>query len=104
MCSSDLSLSGIGTFEFNEIITGSSSGVTARVRSWSTVTNELDVYNVTGSFIVGENIVGSTSGASHQIRLIDIYQVDDGYTDNENIETEADQIVDFNERNPFGQP
>ena len=101
---SNPSLSGIGTFEFNEIITGSTSGVTARVRSWSAVTNELDVYNVTGSFIVGEDVVGSTSGASHQIRLIDIYQVDDGYTDNESIETEADQIVDFNERNPFGQP
>ena len=101
---SNPSLSGVGTFAFNEIVTGSISGVTARVRSWNATNNELDVYNFTGSFIIGEDIVGSTSGASHQIRFIDTYQVDDGYTDNESIETEADLIVDFTERNPFGQP
>jgi hypothetical protein len=94
----------IGDFIFNEIVTGSTSGVTARVRSWNSGTNELEVYNVTGSFSVGENIVGAISGASHEVRLIDTYPIDDGYTDNEGIETEADLIVDFTERNPFGQP
>jgi hypothetical protein len=94
----------VGDFIFNEIVTGSTSGVTARVRSWNSGTNELEVYNVTGSFNIGESIVGSTSGASHEVRLIDTYPIDDGYADNEGIETEADLIVDFTERNPFGQP
>lgn len=94
----------VGNFIFNEIITGSTSGVTARVRSWDAATNELEVYNATGSFTIGENIVGSTSAASRALRLIDTYPADDGYADNQDIETEADFIVDFTERNPFGQP
>jgi hypothetical protein len=28
----------------------------------------------------------------------------DGFNDNENIEEEADQILDFSEVNPFGMP
>ena len=33
------SLSSLGSYTFNEIITGSTSGTTARVRSWSSITN-----------------------------------------------------------------
>lgn len=94
----------IGDFVFNEVVTGSQSGTTARVRSWNSGSNILDVYNANGTFVVGENIVGSTSGASHELRLVDIQPQDDGYNDNSNIESEADLIVDFTERNPFGQP
>ena len=94
----------IGDFTFNETVTGSSSGTTAKVRNWDSVTNILDVYNINGSFAVGEDIVGSSSGASHKLRLLDTNPLDDGYADNDNIEIEADSIIDFNERNPFGQP
>ncbi len=93
----------IGDFVFNETVTGSSSGTTAKVRNWDSVTNILDVYNVNGSFVVGEDIVGASSGASHKLRLVDTNPLDDGYADNSDIETEADSIVDFTERNPFGQ-
>lgn len=44
------SVIGIGTFIFNEVVTGSQSGVTARVRSWNSVTNILEVSNVNGQF------------------------------------------------------
>jgi hypothetical protein len=97
-------VSGIGTFIFNEQVTGSVSGTTARVRSWTLATNVLEVGNVTGSFVIGENIVGSTSSASYRLRLVDTNVVEDGYNDNTNIESEADDIVDFSEINPFGQP
>ena len=61
-------------------------------------------FNISGEFLISENIVGSDSGASHALRTIDEYPVNDGYTDNKNIETEADLIIDFSEKNPFGTP
>ena len=101
---SNPSLASTGNFIFNEIVTGSASSTTARVRTWNSVTNILEVSSVSGSFSLGENIVGSTSGASHQLRLIDTDPPNDGYTDNQSIESEGDSIVDFSERNPFGVP
>jgi len=96
--------SGSGTFSFNEIVTGSSSGTTGRVRIWNSTTNVLEVGTVTGEFSVGENIVGNTSGASYALRIADAQPADDGFADNINIETEADKIIDFSEQNPFGMP
>jgi hypothetical protein len=95
---------GSGTFVFNEIVTGSSSGTTARVRIWNSTTNVLEVGTVSGQFVAGENIVGSTSGALYALRIVDTEPVDDGFADNINIETEADSIIDFSEQNPFGMP
>jgi len=95
---------GSGTFLFNEIVTGSSSGTTARVRVWNSVNNELEVGSITGDFVFGETITGSTSGASYELRVADTQPVDDGFADNINIETEADSILDFSEQNPFGIP
>ena len=98
------SLNSTGNFIFNELVTGTQSGVTARVKSWSSITNVLQVSKVTGEFITGENIVGSSSSASHYLRSIDVYTVKDGYTANEEIQDEADKIIDFSENNPFGMP
>jgi hypothetical protein len=98
------SLSSIGDFIFNEIVTGSISGTKARVRSWNSVNNILEVSSVTGYFSVGEDIIGSTSGALHQLRKIDTNTINDGYSANNEIEIEADQIIDFSETNPFGMP
>ena len=95
---------GVGTFAFNEIVTGSTSGTTARVRSWNVITNVLEVSTVSGSFTPGESIVGTASSASRKLRSIDAFAVEDGYSDNEIIETEADSIIDFSNTNPFGMP
>ena len=97
-------LDSTGDFAFNEVVTGSISGTTARVKRWDSTTNELEIYKVGGDFTVGENIVGSTSGASHQLRVINTDPPEDGFADNINIETEADSILDFSEQNPFGIP
>ena len=97
-------LDSVGNFTFNEVVTGSVSGTTARVKKWDSTTNELEIYNVAGDFTVGEDIVGSTSGATHQLRLISTDPADDGFADNIAIETEADSILDFSEQNPFGIP
>ncbi len=95
---------GTGDFLFNEVITGSTSGATARVRSWNSSTNSLQIANVTGTFAIGEALVGADSGASHTLRLVNLDPVSDGFTDNTNIELEADGILDFTETNPFGLP
>ena len=97
--------SGSGNYEFNETITGGTSGATARIRTWDAVTNELEIYNITGTFVRGETITGSSSGASHLIRLIDLTNFDDaGFGENDEFELQADAILDFSENNPFGTP
>ena len=98
------SLSSLGSYTFNEIITGSTSGTTARVRSWSSITNVLEVSKVSGEFIAGETLVGTASSASRTLISIEVFAVRDGYSDNETIEEEADSIIDFSDANPFGMP
>jgi len=92
------------TFVFNEIVTGSISGTTARVNDWDGTTNILEVYKVDGTFVVGENITGSESGAVSQLRSLDTDDLVDTYAENDIIESEADDIIDFTEKNPFGIP
>ena len=101
---SDPSSTSSGEFVFNEIITGSATGVTARVRSWNSTTNVLEIAAVSGSFSLGETITGSTSGATRVLRTIDKTVDNDPYADNFDIETAADAILDFSEQNPFGIP
>ncbi len=93
-----------GSFIFNEIVTGSSSGTTARVKEYDSVNNTLEVSLVDGSFTPGETIVGSESGASHTMRIQDKNDQVDPFADNDNIETRADDIIDFSKGNPFGMP
>ena len=93
-----------GNYVFNEIVTGGTSGATARVRSWDSTTNILEIANVNGSFSAGETLTGSTSGASRTLRSVDKTIDNDPYADNFNIETAADSILDFSEQNPFGIP
>ena len=96
--------SSTGNFIFNEIVTGGTSGTTARVRSWNNSTSVLEVSSVTGRFILGESVTGGSSGAVHELRVLNEMDLGDGYADNFNIETEADAILDFTEKNPFGTP
>ena len=93
-----------GTFEYNEVVTGSTSGTTARVNSWNTITNVLELKIVSGSFIPGETVVGSASSASRSILSINTDDIIDPYANNDFIESEADSILDFTETNPFGNP
>jgi hypothetical protein len=98
------SMSSSGSFTFNETVIGSLSGTTAIVRTWNSLTNILEVSNVSGQFTIGENIVGAASSASYQLRTVDTNPNNDGFADNSSIETEADLLIDFSENNPFGIP
>jgi len=95
---------GYGTYLYNETVVGSSSGYTARVKSWNATTNKLEVSNVTGDFIPGETLVGSASSASYEIKKTEIDNLIDPFAQNKEIQIEANTIIDFSESNPFGTP
>ena len=82
----DNSNSGSGTFTFNEIVTGSTSGITARVKTWNSETNTLELSNVTGDFTLGERVVGSDSGP-YVVRVQYEDDIVDTFADNDNIES-----------------
>lgn len=97
-------MSGSGSYIFDEIVTGSVSGTQARVNSWNSITNELKVFIITGEFKSGEIITGSTSNASYKLNIVNTDNTVDPYAQNDEIEEEADLIIDFSDRNPFGNP
>jgi hypothetical protein len=105
---------GVGTYIFNEQVVGSASSMTARVKDWNAQTLKLQLSNLSGPFTPGELIVGQESGASYQIitgnQLLTLDEkfndsiATDGYTQNDDIQIAANEILDFSERNPFGVP
>jgi len=98
---------GIGTYLFNEVVQGSRSYTTARVKDWNLDNYILEISNlgiggtITG-FYPGETIVGQTSGAEFSLRSVVIDDLYDKYAQNDEIELEADALLDFTESNPFG--
>lgn len=114
---SGVSTTGIGTFKFNEVIIGQSSGTTAHVKDIEINYNILDtggedrsnpnkylkLGNVTGTFYVGETVVGTASSAVYIVKSYNDYSSGDEYDLNDIIEFEADSIIDFTESNPFGE-
>lgn len=95
---------GIGTYAYNELVEGSISNATARVRDWNVTTGELKVYEISGSFVNGDIITGNTSGAFYKLRNLIADNIIDKFSENNEIQIEADKIIDFSERNPFGTP
>ena len=93
-----------GSFIFNEIVTGSSSGTTARVKEYDAENNTLEVSIVDGQFTIGETIIGSESGAEHTFISKGEFDTVDPFADNDGIEIRADEIIDFTKTNPFGMP
>ena len=97
-------MAGTGDFIDNETVTGSQSAKTAIVKTWNAVTGVLVISNTTGDFIAGENITGGESGAAYQLKSEQLDNTVSEYPDNLEIETRADSILDFSEKNPFGTP
>ena len=104
---------GVGTFYYNEVIRGQTSLTEARVRSWDVDTKILKVANVgigttISGFIPGETIIGTGSTiageyAAYTLGSHDNRDIYDEYDSNDEIESEADSMIDFTESNPFGQ-
>ena len=100
-------ISGIGTYQFNEIVQGMRSGTQARVKNWDYDTKILKVGNVgigttTTGFFAGEDIKGLSSGALFSVSIFDEDNSTDKYNEGDIFESEADLLIDFSESNPFG--
>ena len=94
---------GVGTFWFNEEVVGQQSDVVGRVKGWDADTGVLQVGIMTGTFYEGERLVGSKSGATYETSTTGTASTTaDKYSQNDDIEFDADQIIDFSESNPFG--
>jgi hypothetical protein len=107
---------GRGNFVLNEVVTGAASSTKAIVKTWDADTLILKVNNVTGTFRLGEIVVGSaTTFANVGLGTTGVYMISkiekmtdtdiddfESYDQNEEIENAASSIVDFSEKNPFG--
>ena len=104
-----------GTFQVGETVTGGTSGKTGEVAKWDSTTRYLYLINMTGVFTVGEILTGATSlatGTYETKQTSDeaaetLAQIEAGTTDtstsNKQIETDADDVLDFSEGNPFSE-
>ena len=70
------------------------------MKDWDADTRVLKVSIVGGNFANGELIVGVA--ATHKVYSINTFDEYDPYAENIEIEDEADGILDFSQKNPFG--
>jgi Virus neck protein len=107
--------SGTSNYQFNELVvaygtpigTGGTigAGVThATVAKWNGPSRILTLSHISGSFGIGQTLVGVSSGTGRTIIMFDyLGNTDDSFGDNREFENEADDILDFSESNPFGE-
>ena len=95
---------GTGSYVFNEIVEGQTSGATARVKEWNATTNKLEISGISSNFHNGEQIIGQNSGAKFAIFSVNTDDEVSGFAENDVIQSESDSIIDFTEKNPFGMP
>ena len=88
-----------GNYVYNEIVRGVSTGTSAYVNDWDYDTRILKLSPINGNYTLGEVIVGDEASYT-------VFSINDdptvAYADNATIEEEADMILDFDEKNPFG--
>ena len=88
---------------FNEEVVGQKSGARARVKNWDATTGTMKIDILNGKdFSNGELVVGSASSATYAADTYDETDIYDKYNQGDEIETEADLILDFTQSNPFG--
>ena len=92
-----------GAFTVPETVTGSTTGTTANLVEWNADEGFVKLKTPTGSFSIGELIVGSESGAQIVLDNRDEQATaDPKYSESVTFENFGDDIIDFSEGNPFG--
>ena len=92
-----------GNYIVGETVSGSISGAYGIVKNWDAATNSLKVTGLGTDFVDGDIVVGAASSAIYTLRIARTYELQQPYEDNDIIEQEADEIIDFTEINPFGE-
>jgi hypothetical protein len=100
---------GIGTYDDHEIVYQGTSlaEATAKgyVSNWDITTRELTIRNAKGSWTSNVIVYGTQSGAAWTLTSGNVLEdANDPFEDNARIESEASNIIDFTEINPFGEP
>ena len=100
-------ISTTGNYNFNVLVNRSISGTQGRVKDWDFDTKILKVSNVgigttAKGFIPGEIVTGAASSTVYSVESFNKDDIYDEYASNDEIETEADLILDFTQSNPFG--
>lgn len=89
-------------YQGNNISTATCTGIVA---DFDRTTRILRVRNIKGVFVANNAVVGFDSGASYILEDYDgMENATSAYDDNYLLQTEAANILDFTENNPFGEP
>lgn len=98
---------GVGNFIYNESVYGENSNTTGIVKEWNKNSRTLKISLVNSDeigsgFALGETLVGTISSARYSVGKYENMDLYDKYSQNNEIEIEADKIIDFSQSNPFG--
>ena len=90
------------------MVTGSITGITSMINQWDPAEAwiELRAFNANSNYNtyqVGETLTGVKSGFSINISSFDELDMEDAFASNIEFENTGDNILDFTERNPFGE-
>ena len=67
-------------------------------------TDILHLYRTTGTFVIGSDIIGETTGTTRSLIEMDDQEiVTTPYSDNDSYETEGDGVLDFSELDPWSE-
>ena len=97
-----------GEPSLGEMVTGSITGITSMINQWDPAEAwiELRAFNANtnyNTYQVGETLTGVKSGFSINISSFDELDMEDAFASNIEFENTGDDILDFTERNPFGE-
>lgn len=100
----NMSAGGTGTFAAGQTVTGQTSQAQAVVVSWNPTTRKLVLRDLTGTFKDNEAVKNADNTANWTITILDSYAMDsfEGAM-NKYFETKGNLILDFSEKNPFGE-
>jgi hypothetical protein len=82
----------------------------AECTSFNSTTRKLEVIKINGTFVSSQAVKGATSNASWilstsgESKAQDLDFSFEDIADNKIVQTEGDNIIDFSENNPFGEP
>lgn len=104
-----LSAGGSGTYQKHEIVfQGANLGNASAkgyVSDWNAVSRTIRIRNIKGEFASNVALRGASSNSVWTLISGDpMTDATNPFQDNTRIETEAENILDFSENNPFGEP